>query len=151
AEEVARGVPAGHGVQGGPAGPAVPRGAGFVKADVAGAADAQDLQVDAAGPPDQLLVADAVVLDVAGRHGPVGDVDVLRRDVDVVEEGLAHPAVVAVRVVRLHRVVFVEVESEDAREVEPGLLVQADQFAVQPHGGRAGGQAQDGRAVGGVV
>src|SRR5262249_41875961 len=50
-----------------------------------------------------------------------------------------------------HRVVFVEVEGDDAPEVQAGFLVQADQFAVQAHGGRAGGQAQDRRAVGRVV
>ena len=44
------------------------------------------LQVDAAGPADLLLVAGAVFLDVVRRRHAVGDVDVLRLDVDVVEE-----------------------------------------------------------------
>ena len=46
------------------AGPAVARRARLVEADVAGAADAQHLQVDAAGPADLLLVAQAIILDV---------------------------------------------------------------------------------------
>ena len=69
----------------------------------------------------------------------------------MVEERLVHPAVVAVRVVRRHRVVFVEVERDDAREVEALLLVQADQLAVQPDGRGAGGQAEDGGPAGGVA
>ena len=73
------------------------------------------------------------------------------RNVDVVEERLVHPAVVAVRVVRRHRVVFVEVERDDPREIEPGFLVQADQFAVEADRRRAGRQPEHGRPAGRVV
>ena len=62
AEEAAGGVAARHRIERDQARAAVARRAGLVEADVAGAADAQDLQVDAAGPADQLLVAGAVVL-----------------------------------------------------------------------------------------
>ena len=113
--------------------------AGLVEADVAVAADAQDLQIDAAGPADRLFVAQAVVLDFRERHGAVGNVDVLRRDVDVVEESLVHPAVVAVQIVRLHGIVFVEVEGDDARQVEPLFAMQADQLAIQADRRAAGG------------
>ena len=61
-------VAARHRVERDQARAAVPRRAGLVEADVAGAADAEDLQVDAAGPADHLLVARAVVLDVARRR-----------------------------------------------------------------------------------
>src|SRR5207249_3741702 len=44
-----------------------------------------------------------------------------------------------------------EVEGDHPREVELGLLVEADQLPVQPERGRAGGQAEHGGALGGVV
>ena len=56
AEETAGRVAARHRVERDQARPAVAGRAGLVEADVAGAADAQDLQVDAAGPADLLLV-----------------------------------------------------------------------------------------------
>ena len=71
-------------------------------------------------------------------------------DVDVVEEVLAHEAVVALQLVRLHREVFVEVERDDVLEREALLLVQADQLVVDARRRRAGGQAEDAlRPVGG--
>ena len=69
----------------------------------------------------------------------------------MVEERLLHPAAVAVRVVRRHREVFVEVEGDDAREVEARFLVQADQLAVQADRRRAGRQAEHGGPAGRVV
>ena len=151
AEEAAGGVAARHRVQRDQAGAAVLGGPRLVEADVAGAADAEDLHVDAAGLLDEQLVPRAVVLGLLRRRGAGGDVDVLVGDVDVVEERLPHPAVVGVRVVGRHRVVFVEVEGDDAGEVQAVLAVQPDQLAVQPDGGGAGRQAQDGGPTGGIV
>jgi len=54
----------------------------------------------------------------------------LRQNVDVIEKRLLHPAPVALRIVRLHGIVFVEIEGDDAREVESGIAVQADQFPI---------------------
>src|SRR5439155_40856 len=52
---------------------------------------------------------------------------------------------------RFHREVFVEIERDEPRKVEPSLLVQTDQLAVQAHRRRAGGQAEHRGAVGRVV
>ena len=58
----------------------VARRARLVEADVAGPADAEDLQVDAARLRDRLLVgAGSARRTSVGVHGAVGDVDVLRR------------------------------------------------------------------------
>src|SRR5205823_9611176 len=83
AEKPAARVPAGNRVEGGQAGAAGAGRAGLVEPDVPGPADAEDLQVEAPGPADLQLVGGAVVLDLIGRDGAVGDVDVLSRDVDV--------------------------------------------------------------------
>ena len=102
-------------------------------------------------PADLLLVALTILLHILRFDRAVGDVDVLRRDVDVVEEGLLHPAPVALRVVRLHGIIFIEIEGDDAREVEAGLAVEADQLAVEADWRGAGGQAEDGGPAGRVV
>ena len=83
AEKAAGGVAARHRIERDQARSAMAGRAGLVEADVAGAADAQDLQVDAARPADHLLVAGAVFLDILAGDGAVGNVDVLRRDIDV--------------------------------------------------------------------
>ncbi len=127
------------------------RRAGFVEADVSGATDAENLQVDAARPSNLLFVADAIVLGVFGVDGAIGHIDVLWRNVDVIEERLLHPTAIALGVVRLHGEVFVEVEGDDVREVEVGLAVQANEFAVQADGRGAGWQAENGGPAGAVV
>ena len=80
AEEAAGGVAARHRIERDQARPAVARRARLVEADVPGAADAEDLQVDAARPANLLLVAGAVVLGLVGRDRAVGNVDVLRSE-----------------------------------------------------------------------
>ena len=66
AEEAAGGVAARDRVERDQARAAVARRARLVEADVPGAADAEELQVDAAGPADLLLVAGTVILDLVG-------------------------------------------------------------------------------------
>ena len=60
AEEVGRGVLAGHQVEGDEPGAALEPRARLVEPDVPGRADAEELEVDAAGGADRLLVAPAL-------------------------------------------------------------------------------------------
>src|SRR5262249_29135279 len=64
AEEAAGRVLARHRIERDQARAAMARRAGFVEADVPGAANAEDLQVDAAGPANALFVAGAIILDL---------------------------------------------------------------------------------------
>ena len=84
------------------------------------------------------------------RRRAVENVDVPAGDVHVVEEGLEHPAVVALQPIGAQAVVFVEVEGDDPRKVELLLAVHADQFAVDADRRGAGGQPQDGVVAEGV-
>src|SRR5690606_12399386 len=147
AEEVAGGVAAGERVEGDQAGAGVAAGAGLVEADVAGAADAEDLEIEAAGVADAILVGLAAGEDFGAGHGAVGHVDVFGRHVDVVEELVVHEAPVTLGVGAGEAVVFVEVEGDDVLERQAFLAVQADELAVEAHGGGAGGEAEDGAAT----
>ena len=118
---------------------------------MAALADAQDLKVDSAGLPDGALVRGAVLRHVLPRCGPVGDVHVLLLDVHVGEEVLPHVAPVAVRAVRGHRIVLVEVERHDGCEVHLARLMPADQLTIDPEGRAAGGESQDAAALGGYL
>jgi hypothetical protein len=135
AEEVRCGVGSSDGVQEDQVGPGLSRGPGLVEPDVPAPSDPQELEVDAPGAPDRLLVGLAIPIQVVAGDGAVGDVDVLRGNVDVLEEVLPHETDVAVGAVRLHGVVLVQVEGHD-----PG---DAD-------GGGSGRQAQDGMTPLGV-
>ena len=104
AEEIAGGVDPRHAVERDQPRAAVAAGARLVEADVARAADAQELNIDPAGRRDLLFVPLAEVVALARRgNRAVRNVNVRRIDVDVVEQMLAHEAHVALQLVGLHR------------------------------------------------
>ena len=72
AEEIARSVAARHWIERDGARSAMARRAGFVEADVPAAADAEDLQIDAARPANLLFVAGAIFLDIGVGIMPSG-------------------------------------------------------------------------------
>ena len=61
------------------------------------AADAEQLDVDAAGAFDRRFVLAAVFVDAIEEREPIGNVNVLRRDVDELEQVFVHPAVIALQ------------------------------------------------------
>src|SRR5690606_354671 len=69
---------------------------GLIEADVSGTADAQQLQVDAAGSFDLPFVLFAERLDFVGLQVAARNVNVSLWNVHMVEERLAHPTVVTV-------------------------------------------------------
>ena len=68
AAEIARRIAPGERIEGDQAGGGSPGAARLVEADVPGAADAQDLEIEAAGLADQLLVAGAAGVDLRLRR-----------------------------------------------------------------------------------
>lgn len=90
AKEVTGSIDTGDTVKVNNTGTAVLSRARFVEADVAGLADAEELEVEAAVGQDELVIVEAVLLGQLVRHRPVRDVDVGRRDVDVLEKVLVH-------------------------------------------------------------
>src|SRR5690606_38253210 len=133
------------------AGATLEAGAGLVEADVTRLADAQDLEVDAAGVTDLLFVLRRLPLDLVTRHVATREVDVLRRDVHAVEQVLLHVAPEAVDAVRLHGIVLVQVERHDLREVEPLFLMPANEFAIDLDRRAARREAEDRRVAAGIL
>ena len=111
---------------------------------MAGAADAEDLQINAADGVDGFFILAAVVEDLIARDGSLGDVDVLLRDVDMVEQLVRHEPRVALGVVGREAVVFVEIEGDDVLEAESFFLVKADQLTIERHGRGACGHPEHG-------
>ena len=105
----------------------------FVEADVPVAADAQQLNVDAAGLANLLLVPAAMLLQLVRRSQPVGNENVLVFDVDPLEQVLVHPAAITLQPLAAQAQVFVEIEGHDAREIEPFVLVHPRQLAIDAH------------------
>src|SRR6266849_508817 len=88
----------------------------LVEGNVAVGADAQNLQVDATAFRYTLLVPVTKGRVVAGRAR--GNIDVLPRDVHMLEEMLVHEVVVALRMTRREAHILVQIERGHAREVE---------------------------------
>ena len=116
-------------------------GSGLVETDVAVAADAEELQVDAAGLADGVFVGFAVVVVVA-TDGAIGDVDVVGIDVDVGEEILLHEMMETLRMRGGEAEVLVKIESDDLGEIERAGFVETDEFLVDGDHGAPGGQAE---------
>lgn len=116
-------------------------GGGLVETDVAVAADAQDLKIDAASVANGLLVRGAVAFEIGG-DGAVGDVNVRGGDVHVREEMLLHEMMEALSMIGGEAEVFVEIEGDHARKIEGLLAMQAGQLFVHFNGGAAGGETQ---------
>ena len=130
----------GHGVKVHPAGPALGGGGRFVETDMAGAADTEDLKIDAAGRTDGRFILGAMTRRVFGH--PVRDMDVSRGDIEMPEEILLHEEPVGLRMVRAEALVFVEVERDDRAEAQAFFAMQADQLRVEGQGRGARRQTQ---------
>jgi hypothetical protein len=101
-------------------------------------ADAEQLQINAAGGADLFFVAFAHGRDVFRRA--VRHMDVFCRQVQMPEQMLVHEAVVGLRVRRRNANVFIEVERGDFAPVQ----FQLHQFAIEQQRRATGGQAQHG-------
>jgi len=99
------------------------------------------LDVDAAGVFDLFFVGRAEAGDVVHVDRAVGDVDVVRGDVDVVEEMLVHEPHIALEFVRLHRPILIKVECHHVLKRQALVAVQTDQLAVHAGGRRTRRQA----------
>jgi hypothetical protein len=150
AEKIRRRILTGDAVQRHEPGRRVLRRSGFIESDVSRAADAEDLQIDAAGLVDGPLVSRAVIEDGIHRHRAVRQMDVLRRDVEMLEQLLLHEAEIALAVVASQTVVLIEIEGDDILEAEALLAVEPYEFTIKGNRGAAGGQAQHRFAAGGV-
>ena len=82
------------------------------------ATDAQKLDIQPAVVFDPAVKVSGVRRDEQLRNGAVEQMGAVRRDVDVAEQVFVHVEVIAARVQRAHRVVFVEVVRRDVFERE---------------------------------
>jgi hypothetical protein len=69
----------------------------------------------------------------------------------MIEKCFEHPTAITVWVFAMHREVFIEIERDNAREIEALIAVEPNEFAVQANGSRAGGQTENSRASGRVI
>ena len=103
-------------------------------------------QVDSSGSLDSLLVGCTLGSEVSSIA--VEDVDILLRNIHVVEEVACHKAVVAFRVVLRQTYIFVHIEGNDILEGNLTGFVQANQFLVCSDRGPSGRKTENERLVG---
>src|SRR5689334_15096390 len=88
---------------------------GLVEADVAVAADPEDLQIDPAGLQDRGLEALALGFEIGG--APVEEMNRSRPHIDMPEQVLAHVGAIAAGMLRIEADELVEIEGCDLRVI----------------------------------
>ena len=141
-EEVGGGVLAGDLVEDDEAGACVAARPRLVKANVPASPNAQQHEVNATGFLNLVLVLQAVPLHLIRRQVAARNVNLILGDVDVVEKVFGHKPVIALQARRVNRVVLIQVEGDNVGEIEPLLLVHADQLLIHTDRRRAGRQAE---------
>ena len=104
-------------------------------------ADSKQLDVDPASLADLIFVSQAFLSQPGSLAGR--EVNVFFRDVDVLEEVLAHEGPVALRVVRCEVAIFIEVECAYRGEIHTAFTVGEAQLLVDAERGGAGGESYD--------
>ena len=127
-------------------GAAVERGSGLVEGDMAVGADAQHLNVDAAGLLDLRLVSLALLGGILGHA--VEDVGVGELDVDLLEEVLVHEVAVALVVRTGQTHVFVEVPALNFLVADLLGLDRLGHLVVHEYGGGSGGETEHQLGIG---
>src|SRR5687767_13563870 len=97
AEEAGARINAGYRVEHAQARAAVPHTERLVETNMSVAADPQEHDVDAARRLDVRFILTAIRFHFFNRAGPIRNVDVFLRDVDVLEEMVLHPVAIALR------------------------------------------------------
>src|SRR5207244_9470791 len=136
-DETAGGVPAGDGVKRHQSSAAMRRRPRLVEADVARSSNAQDLKVNAPYSANHLLISSAIVLYLAVFDHSIGNMNLVCRNVDMIEKRLLHPAAVALLVRRRHGKVFIQVKSDDPREIQARFFMSPNQLPIKTHRRRA--------------
>ena len=113
--------------------------AGFVEAQLAFLADADHQQVQAAG---QFVEGRAIVGDFRLRNGPVGDVDVFREDVHLVDQRLVEAVVAALGFVAGRGVIFIDGDNLHVAERHLAGPEAARELFVERRRRDAGREAQ---------
>ena len=147
-EKIARRVATGESIERDEPGAAVAARAGFVETNVPCAPYAQNLDIDAANAVDFFFVLPAAFVDLVFGQGAVRNVDVALFDVDKIEQMLVHKPHVALQLLGRHRVVFVEIESDDVFEGKAILLVHPNKLVVDLCRRATRGEAEDTRLAG---
>ena len=116
--------------------------AGRVEADVAGAADAENLEIQTTASLNLILVCLAVGGNLFLCYRAAGQVDVFGGDVDVVEEVGVHEVPVGLYVLTGQTIVFIKVEGGYILEGKTLFLVKTNELGIETKGRSTCGQAQ---------
>jgi hypothetical protein len=117
----------------------------LVESDVAGLADAQQLEIDAARRDNGGFIRTALRVHLLARPRPIRDVYVRGIDIHVREQILPHEAMVRVNARRWHRPVFVEVERDHTSKAQPFVAMQTNELAIHANRSGAGGESEHDR------
>ena len=93
--------------------------------------NSEDLEIDTSGLSDLLLIGGCVLPDILFVDGAIRDMDIGRVDVDVIEEMHLHEAMITLQRIRLHGIIFVQIEGDHVPETQTFKPVHPNQFGVE--------------------
>src|SRR5436305_1757352 len=108
---------------------------------MAGFADAQELEVDAAKALNQAFVIPTLFIEIFG--GSVWEMSVPAVDIHLTKQLTLHVVAIRVWIGRAEANVLVEIKGFAQREIEAIVLMHADQTLVNLLHGGAGGEAKN--------
>ncbi len=126
-------------------------GARLVEADMPRLANAEELNVYPPSLANGFLVAKRLQRQLLARYVSSRDPNVVRLNVDVVEQILPHEAVIRMNAVRGHRIVLVQIERDDVPEAETLFAVHADELPIHADRRRSGSKSENGVLIGRIL
>ena len=114
----------------------------LVEADMAVAADAEQLNIHIAHTAKHRIIAGALLFLV--RLHAVRQIDMRWVNVHMVKKVVMHEIMIALVVFRLHAVVFIQIDRSHIRKIQIALFVPLDQLLICADRRRTGGKTEHG-------
>ena len=103
---------------------------GLIKTDMSVHADAEYLQVEPASLFNLFFISEAMFLHFIFGYHAIRQVIIGGIDIGVLKQIPAHKIMIALQRIFIHRVVLVEVESDNVLKAQSFFLVHAHEFGV---------------------
>ena len=105
--------------------------------------DPQNLNIDTTQQLNPSFILRTVFADLRFGKGSIRNVNILWRDIDMIEQMFLHKPMIRLQFIRLHRKILIEIKRDNVLERDAIFLVHPDQLVVNSNGCAAGCQTKN--------